>query len=60
MLVANSQNTQSTTSDIKSMLENLNIAQVIVRNDMSEQQQQELLNMLQNTLSFINQHGSLV
>ena len=42
------------------MLENLNIAQVIVRNDMSEQQQQELLNMLQNTLSFINQHGSLV
>ena len=42
------------------MLENLNIAQVIVRNDMSEQQQQELLNMLQNALSFINQHGSLV
>lgn len=60
MFVTNSQNTQSTTSDIESMLENLNIAQDIVRNDMSEQQQQELLNMLQNTLSFINQHGSLV
>lgn len=60
MFIANSQNTQSTASDIESMLENLNIAQVIVRNDMSEQQQQELLNMLQNTLSFINQHGSLV
>ena len=60
MFIANSQNTQSTTSDIESMLENLNIAQVIVRNDMSEQQQQELLNMLQNTLSFINQHGSLL
>lgn len=60
MFTPNSQNTQSTISDIESMLENLNIAQVIVRNDMSEQQQQELLNMLQNTLSFINQHGSLV
>ena len=60
MFTHNSQNTQSTTSDIESMLENLNIAQVIVRNDMSEQQQQELLNMLQNALSFINQHGSLV
>ena len=60
MFTPNSQNTQSTTSDIESMLENLNIAQVIVRNDMSEQQQQELLNMLQNTLSFINQHGRLV
>ncbi len=60
MFTPNSQNTQSTTSDIESMLENLNIAQVIVRNDMSEQQQQELLNMLQNALSFINQHGSLV
>ena len=60
MFTPNSQNTQSTTSDIESMLENLNIAQVIVRNDMSEQQQQELLNMLQNTLSFINQHGGLV
>ena len=60
MFTPNSQNTQSTTSDIESMLENLNIAQVIVRNDMSKQQQQELLNMLQNALSFINQHGSLV
>ena len=40
MFTPNSQNTQSTASDIESMLENLNIAQVIVRNDMSEQQQQ--------------------
>ena len=39
MFTPNSQNTQSTTSDIESMLENLNITQVIVRNDMSEQQQ---------------------